>query len=64
MTLAYVAAILDRDLRTLAREVQAYPVDADLWATRPGIKNVGGTLVLHLAGKRREPQNAICIYNL
>jgi uncharacterized damage-inducible protein DinB len=50
MTLAYVAAILDRDLRTLGREVEAYPADADLWATRPGIKNVGGTLVLHLAG--------------
>jgi hypothetical protein len=50
MTNAFVAAILDRDLRTLAREVEAYPTDADLWATRPGITNVGGTLALHLAG--------------
>jgi uncharacterized damage-inducible protein DinB len=50
MTAAFVAAILDRDLRTLAREVEAYPSDADLWATGPGITNVGGTLALHLAG--------------
>lgn len=50
MTLASVAIILQRDLRAVAREVEAYPDERDLWATRPGIKNVGGTLVLHLAG--------------
>ena len=50
MTLASVAAILQRDLRALAREVDAYPDERDLWAPRTGIKNVGGTLVLHLAG--------------
>jgi uncharacterized damage-inducible protein DinB len=50
MTLASFAALLDRDLRTAAREVEAYPNEQDLWAAPPGIKNVGGTLVLHLAG--------------
>jgi len=50
MTAAFAAAIFDRDLRTLSREIEAYPTDADLWATRPSITNVGGTLALHLAG--------------
>ncbi len=45
-----VAVILDRDLRTLAREVGAYPDDRGLWQEVPGISNVAGTLVLHLAG--------------
>jgi hypothetical protein len=45
-----VAAILDRDLRTLRREVEAYADERDLWRRVPGITNVAGTLVLHLAG--------------
>jgi hypothetical protein len=45
-----VAAILDRDLRALRREVEAYPDERDLWRTVPGISNVAGTLALHLAG--------------
>jgi uncharacterized damage-inducible protein DinB len=48
--LSAVAAVLDRDLRTLRREVEAYPDDASLWQTVPGISNVAGTLALHLAG--------------
>jgi hypothetical protein len=48
--LATIAAILDRDLATLRREVEAYPDERDLWRELPGITNVGGTLVLHLAG--------------
>jgi hypothetical protein len=48
--LAHVAAILDRDLRTLAREVQAYADERDLWRGLPGLPNSGGTLALHLAG--------------
>jgi hypothetical protein len=47
---ASIAAILDRDLATLIREVEAYPDERDLWREAPGIENVGGTLVLHLAG--------------
>jgi uncharacterized damage-inducible protein DinB len=45
-----IAAILDRDLRTLRREVEAYADERDLWRTAPGTPNVAGTLVLHLAG--------------
>lgn len=50
MLLATVAAILDRDLQALAREVAAYPDEIALWATPEGIGNSTGTLVLHLAG--------------
>jgi uncharacterized damage-inducible protein DinB len=50
MLLPAIAALLDRDLRTLRREVEAYPDEPSLWRTVPGISNVGGTLVLHLAG--------------
>jgi hypothetical protein len=50
MLLADVAAILDRDLRTLAREVEAYADERDLWRLPPGMPNSGGTLALHLAG--------------
>ncbi|HET6777376.1 MAG TPA: DinB family protein [Gemmatimonadales bacterium] len=48
--LTYVAAILDRDLRALRREVEAYSDERELWVRVPGITNVGGNLVLHLAG--------------
>lgn len=50
MVLPAIAALLDRDLRALRREVEAYPDDGSLWRSVPGIANVGGTLVLHLSG--------------
>ncbi len=50
MLLPSIAAILDRDLRALRREVEAYPDDRGLWQEVPGISNVAGTLVLHLSG--------------
>jgi uncharacterized damage-inducible protein DinB len=50
MLVMAVAAILDRDLRTLAREVAAYPDEEALWRTPAGIANSAGTLVLHLTG--------------
>ena len=50
MLLQSVAAILDRDLRALRREVEVYPDERGLWQEVPGISNVAGTLVLHLAG--------------
>jgi uncharacterized damage-inducible protein DinB len=50
MLLPAIAAILDRDLRALEREVRAYSDDRALWRTVPGISNVAGTLVLHLTG--------------
>lgn len=43
-------AMMERDLRALAREVMAYPSDAALWQVVPGVTNTGGTLALHLAG--------------
>ena len=45
-----VAAILDRDLQALAREMAAYPEERQIWQTPPGIPNSAGTLALHLAG--------------
>jgi Protein of unknown function (DUF664) len=45
-----VAGILDRDLRALRREIDAYPDEQQLWQPVPGLANCGGTLALHLAG--------------
>ena len=53
MLVRSVAAILDRDLRTLSREVEAYTDWHELWQELPGMTNSGGTLVLHLAGNVR-----------
>ena len=53
MLVAAVAAILDRDLQAVARQVMAYPDERSLWATPPGVTNSGGTLALHLAGNIR-----------
>jgi hypothetical protein len=50
LLVAGLGAILERELRTLRREVEAYPDERDLWREVPGIANVGGTLVLHLTG--------------
>ena len=47
--LTYVAAILDRDLHALRREVEAYADERELWIRVPGITNVAGNLVLHLS---------------
>lgn len=50
MLVEAVAAILERDLETLAREVKAYPDEASLWQLPEGVTNSAGTLVLHLTG--------------
>jgi uncharacterized damage-inducible protein DinB len=50
MVRSTIGAILDRDLSALRREVEAYPNEHDLWRAVPGLVNVAGTLVLHLAG--------------
>lgn len=42
-----------RDLRSLEREIDAYPDDESLWLTPPGITNSAGNLALHLAGNLR-----------
>lgn len=47
---ADLAAILDRDLRALRRELEAYPDERQIWQEVPGMANSAGTLALHLAG--------------
>ncbi len=47
---ADLAAMLDRDLRTLRRELEAYPDERQIWQPVPGLPNTAGTLALHLAG--------------
>jgi uncharacterized damage-inducible protein DinB len=42
-----------RELRTLKREIDAYPDDASIWRTLPTIPNTAGTLALHMAGNLR-----------
>jgi uncharacterized damage-inducible protein DinB len=50
MVVEAVAAIMDRDLQALARQVEAYPDDDALWQLPEGAPNSAGTLVLHLTG--------------
>ena len=49
-----LAQLYIRDLKRLAEEIAAYPTEASLWATMPGISNSAGHLVLHLEGNLRE----------
>lgn len=50
MVTAHLKSVITRELRALAREIQAYPDDASVWRTFPGVANSAGTLALHLAG--------------
>ena len=47
---ADLAAMLDRDLRGLRRQLEAYPDERQIWQPVPGMPNTAGTLALHLAG--------------
>jgi len=49
-----LALLFARDLTRLAQEIEAFPDDATLWRTPPGVTNPAGTLVLHLEGNLRE----------
>jgi hypothetical protein len=42
--------MLQRELATVRRSIEAYPDEKSIWAVRPGLPNAGGTLALHLAG--------------
>lgn len=53
MSVHALRAVILRDLRSLAREVEAYPDNETLWRAMPGVANAGGTLVLHLVGNLR-----------
>jgi len=45
-----IQTLLTRELRAVRRELEAYPDDASVWHSAPGIPNTGGTLALHVAG--------------
>jgi uncharacterized damage-inducible protein DinB len=59
MLTSYILQIMMRDLRTLEREVRAYPDDASLWEAGDGLPNSGGTLAIHLAGNLRHFVGAV-----
>ena len=50
---ADLLVLFRRDLRCFIREVEAFPDDAALWRTLPGIANSAGNLALHVAGNLR-----------
>lgn len=54
-----LGAILLRDLRSLDRQIAAYPDDASLWVTPPGISNSAGVLAQHLCGNLRHFVGAV-----
>ena len=49
-----LASLFRRDIARLVQEVQAFPDDASLWETRPGVTNSAGNLALHLEGNLRD----------
>jgi len=51
--------LLRRDLGCFIREVEAFPDDATLWRTLPGIRNSAGNLALHVAGNLRHFVGAV-----
>lgn len=55
----WLERILIRDLETMKKELAAYPDEASVWVTPPGIANSAGTLALHVAGNVRHFIGAI-----
>jgi hypothetical protein len=49
-----LAALFTRDLTRLAQQLRAFPDEASLWQTPPGVVNAAGNLALHLEGNLRE----------
>lgn len=45
-----MAAVIIRELRTIERELQAYPSEDQIWELPAGLPNSAGTLALHAAG--------------
>lgn len=43
-----------RELRSFIKEVEAFPDDATLWQTRPGVTNSAGNLALHVCGNLQD----------
>lgn len=53
MNTSALRTVLNRELRAVRRQLDAYPDDASVWKEVPGLPNTGGTLALHLAGNLR-----------
>lgn len=49
-----LAGLFRRDIARLVQEVRAFPDEASLWETRPGVANSAGNLALHLEGNLRD----------
>jgi uncharacterized damage-inducible protein DinB len=45
-----VVGLLTRELRTMQRELEAYPDERQIWESHPALPNSAGTLALHAAG--------------
>jgi uncharacterized damage-inducible protein DinB len=54
-----VQRFLSRELGVFAREIEAFPDDATLWRTLPGVTNPAGNLALHVAGNLRHYVGAV-----
>lgn len=50
MTLDALAALFERDIKRIEKELLAYENEADMWKLVPGISNSAGNLALHLTG--------------
>jgi hypothetical protein len=53
-TTQQLADMFRRDLTRFIDQLRAFPDEATLWQTLPGISNSAGTLALHLEGNLRE----------
>jgi uncharacterized damage-inducible protein DinB len=53
MTTEHLLALFQRDLTKLAKEINLYENEAQLWVVGDGITNSGGNLCLHLIGNLR-----------
>jgi len=51
--------MLQRELATVRRSIEAYPDEKSIWAVRPGLPNTAGTLALHLAGNLQHYYGAL-----
>ena len=49
----FLAGVLVRDLKSLKRELEAFPDEALLWRAAPGITNTSGVLARHITGNLR-----------
>ena len=49
----HISKVYDRELATLADQINAYPDHETIWATPDGISNSAGTLALHMCGNLR-----------